>query len=61
MKIGIILEIKANNIIPVGLELIGKTIKMMEGKPYKLHGIIVINKNQNNIFLDKGLEIVESY
>ena len=61
MKIGIFLETIANTIIPVGLELIGKTIEMMGDRSYTLHGIIAINKNQNNTLFDKSLKGVESY
>lgn len=61
MKIGIFLETIANTIIPVGLELIGKTIEMMGDRSYILHGIIAINKNQNNTLFDKSLKGVESY
>lgn len=59
MRIGIFLEIKDNNILPVGLELIGKTIHMMKEHDYKIHGIISKGKNDN---LSKGnLGRVEKY
>lgn len=59
MKIGIFLEIKDNHFLPVGLELIGKTIDIMENRNYSIHGIIVINKNID--LLNSNLDKIEKY
>lgn len=61
MKIGIFLEIKNNTILPVGLELIGETIKIMADTPYSFQGILAINENDNKRFSDKNLGQVKSY
>lgn len=47
MKIGIFLETNNNHILPVGLELIGKTIAMMGKSPYTMHGIVVKSKEDD--------------
>lgn len=59
MKIGIFLEMKNNYILPIGLELIGKTIDMMGSRDYSIHGIILTNKKNN--FLINNLDKVEKY
>lgn len=61
MNVGIFLETKNNNILPVGLELIGKTMEIMANIQYKIHGIVVINKKENNIFSKDSLNLVKGY
>lgn len=62
MKIGIFLEVNDNNtILPVGLELIGKTIEMMGNLSYEIHGVFVVNKNNNKENLRKSIEKVHTY
>ncbi|NLC03212.1 MAG: electron transfer flavoprotein subunit alpha/FixB family protein [Tissierellia bacterium] len=59
MKIGIFLEINNNCILPVGLELIGKTIDMMGSRDYSIHGIVAKSKNTN--LLNSNLNNIEKY
>lgn len=59
MKIGIFLEINNNSILPVGLELIGKTIDMMGSRDYSIHGIVAKSKNTN--LLNSNLNNIEKY
>lgn len=59
MKIGIFLEMKDNHILPVGLELIGKTIDMMGNRDYSIHGIVA--KSKNNNLSNNNLARIEKY
>lgn len=61
MNIGIFLELENNKLVPVGLEIIGKTIEIMGEKAYKLHGIALISRDikEERIFLN--FEEVRSY
>lgn len=61
MKIGIFLEIENNKILPVGLELIGKTIEIMGDRPYTIQGILAINKGNGQTFSDNNLKEVKTY
>lgn len=58
MNIGIFLEVQKNNIISVGLELIGETMKIMGNRPYNIHGIIIIPESK---LLDIDLREVKNY
>lgn len=59
MKIAIFLETKGNHLLPVGLELIGKTIAMMADKKYTIHGVLVTK--QDNLEFRKNLKPVSQY
>lgn len=59
MKIGIFLESHNNQIIPVGLELIGKARDMMADRSYELHGILVRNHEDKNF--KSNLDTVANY
>lgn len=59
MKIAIFLEVQNNHILPVGFELIGKTIDMMADKDHCIHGILV--KKQNDHLSTQDLNTAEAY
>lgn len=61
MNIGIFLEIENNNILPVGMELIGETIEMMGSTPHNIHGIAIISKNDSKTSSIINLEEVKNY
>ena len=58
-NIGIFLESNYDKIVPVGLELIGKTIEIMEDRPYKLHAILATN--QADKISESQLEEIKSH
>lgn len=61
MNTGIFLEIEHNKILPVGLELIGKAIEIIEDNPHHIHGIVVISKDCNKTSLNIEFEEVRNY
>ncbi len=61
MNIGIFLELENNKLLSVALEIIGKTIEIMRGKSYKLHGIVVISREIKGDGISLNFEGVRSY
>lgn len=61
VNIGIFLEIENNKVLPVGLELIGKTMEMMGNRSFDIHGIAVISNYDNQSTTDINFEEVRKY
>ena len=61
MNIGIFLQIDNAKILPVGLELIGKTLAMMGDIPHKIHGIVAMNNEDKGLLSDPEFKHVMSY
>ncbi len=61
MNIGIFLEIEDNKLLPVGLELIGKAMEILENPMDNIHGVVVTPKNYRENKLNPELKQLEKY
>lgn len=61
MNIGIFLEIDNNRVLPVGLELIGKTLEIMGNRSYEIYGVIVISNCDDEESVFASLKELRKY